>query len=77
MKILKSQKPVRLRYIQVNTKEGIVRYSIYKTVPYGDMERRQKFYADKHGVEMNMVGAAMIARTKELKGFGVNKSKVL
>lgn len=67
MKIPKALKPVRLKYIQVNTKEGIVRYNIGIKTTYGDVLALQKMYAAKHGVKMNMVGAYLIEVTKKLK----------
>jgi hypothetical protein len=67
MKIQKSEKPIRIKTIQVNTKSGFIKYPIYKNSTYGKLEQKLKFYAAKHGVLLNMVGAEIIDKTMKFK----------
>jgi len=65
MKIRKSQKPIRLKHVQVSTSNGLIKYRIYKTIPYGKFIQKQMFYCIKHGVEMNMTGGEYTDCTKK------------
>lgn len=63
MKIPKALKPIRIKYIQVNTKEEFIRYPIYKNSTYEKLDAKLRFYADKHKVTQNMVAAAIVDKT--------------
>lgn len=67
MKVPKSLKPIRIKYIQVNTKDGFVKYPIYKNSTYEKLDARLNFYATKHDVTQNMVAAAFTERTKKFE----------
>ena len=67
MKVPKALKPIRIKYIQVNTKEGFVKYPIYKNSTYEKLDLKLRFYAEKHEVSLNMVAAAFTERTKKFE----------